>query len=114
METTREGDHSYFTGYIDEFRITQKAVWTADFTPPDKPYFILGDVPAVTVAPKLLKAGETLNVSWEPASGEGVTYTLERQVNDGEYEAFISEVNFTFQRWHKAIGKQSVTVLSHP
>lgn len=93
----REGDHSYFTGYIDEFRITQKAVWTADFTPPDKPYFILGDVPAVTVAPKLLKAGETLNVSWEPASGEGVTYTLGRQVNDGEYEAVYtgSELHFS-------------------
>ena len=93
----REGDHSYFTGYIDEFRITQRAVWTADFTPPDKPYFILGDVPAVAVVPKLLKVGETLNVSWEPASGEGVTYTLERQVNDGEYEAVYtgSELHFS-------------------
>ena len=32
----------------------------------------------------------------------------------GNMRLFIPEVNFTFQRWHKAIGKQSVTVLSHP
>ncbi len=90
------GDPAPFSGYIDEFRITQKAVWTADFIPPDNPYFILGDVPAVTVVPKLLKAGETLNISWEPASGEGVTYTLERQINGGEYEAVYSGSELRF------------------
>lgn len=28
----------YFSGYIDEFRISKVARWTSDFTPPDKPY----------------------------------------------------------------------------
>lgn len=34
----REGDHSYFAGYIDEFRISDIARWTANFTPPTSPY----------------------------------------------------------------------------
>lgn len=28
----------YYTGYIDELRITDKAIWTGEFTPPTKPY----------------------------------------------------------------------------
>ena len=34
----RTGDHSYFTGYIDEFRIVDYAVYTSNFTPPTEPY----------------------------------------------------------------------------
>lgn len=32
------GNYQYFKGYIDEFRISNIARWTANFTPPDKPY----------------------------------------------------------------------------
>lgn len=92
----READHSCFIGYIDEFRITQKAVWTDNFTPPDIPYFFLGEVPAITATPKFLKAGETIFLSWEEASGEGVEYTLERQVNGGSYEAVYTGSDRTF------------------
>lgn len=31
-------DHSYFIGYIDEYRISNVARWTSDFTPPAEPY----------------------------------------------------------------------------
>lgn len=34
----RQGDHSYFKGYMDEFRISDVARWTSDFTPPMEPY----------------------------------------------------------------------------
>lgn len=34
----RTGDHNYFVGYIDEFRISNIARWTANFTPPTEPY----------------------------------------------------------------------------
>ena len=81
----REGDHSYFTGYIDEFRITQKAVWTADFTPPSEPYFLLGDVETIRLFPLLLKAGEELHIEWSEATGKGVTYILERSINGGAF-----------------------------
>ena len=36
----REGDHSYFIGYIDEFRISDVARWTENFTPPTEPYIV--------------------------------------------------------------------------
>lgn len=31
-------DPSYFIGYLDEFRISDVARWTSDFTPPTEPY----------------------------------------------------------------------------
>lgn len=31
-------NYDYFKGYIDEFRVSNVARWTSDFTPPDKPY----------------------------------------------------------------------------
>jgi hypothetical protein len=34
----RSGDHSYFIGYIDEFRISNIARWTSNFTPPTERY----------------------------------------------------------------------------
>lgn len=36
----RTGDHSYFTGYMNEFRISNIARWTSNFTPPTEPYEI--------------------------------------------------------------------------
>lgn len=35
----------YFVGYIDEFRISNIARWTQDFTPPTAPYIISEDIP---------------------------------------------------------------------
>lgn len=32
------GNNQFFTGYIDEFRISDVARWTEDFTPPTEPY----------------------------------------------------------------------------
>lgn len=40
----REGDHNYFKGYIDEFRISNVARWTSNFTPPSEPYSIYSSV----------------------------------------------------------------------
>lgn len=34
----RVGDPSYFTGYIEEFRISNVARWSSNFIPPTKPY----------------------------------------------------------------------------
>lgn len=34
----RQFDANYFTGYIDEFRISNIARWTENFTPPTEPY----------------------------------------------------------------------------
>lgn len=34
----RAGDPDYFIGYIEEFRISDVARWTSNFTPPTKPY----------------------------------------------------------------------------
>ena len=34
----RTGDHSYFVGNIQEFRVSNVARWTANFTPPTEPY----------------------------------------------------------------------------
>lgn len=34
----RAGDHAQFIGYIDEFRISNIARWTANFTPPTEAY----------------------------------------------------------------------------
>ena len=34
----RAGDHDYFIGHIEEFRISDVARWTSNFTPPTKPY----------------------------------------------------------------------------
>lgn len=35
------GNYQYFHGYIDEFRISDIARWTADFTPPSEPYNVV-------------------------------------------------------------------------
>lgn len=37
----------YFNGYMEEFRVSDVARWTADFTPPDRPYGA-GDVVNIT------------------------------------------------------------------
>lgn len=79
------GDPAPFTGYIDEFRIVQAAVWTADFTPPSEPYFILGDVATIRLLPLLLKAWDEVHIEWSEATGKGVTYILERSINGGAF-----------------------------
>lgn len=36
----KHDETTYFTGYIDEFRISDVARWTSDFTPPTEPYTV--------------------------------------------------------------------------
>lgn len=43
----RDGDHSYFIGYIDEFRISNVARWTSDFSVPTAPYITM----SITITP---------------------------------------------------------------
>ncbi len=43
----RSNVDQYFRGYMEEFRVSDVARWTADFTPPDRPYSA-GDVVNIT------------------------------------------------------------------
>lgn len=43
----RSNQAQYFNGYMEEFRVSDVARWTADFTPPDRPYGV-GDVVNIT------------------------------------------------------------------
>ena len=63
----RNGDHSYFKGYIDEFRVSNVARWTSDFIPPDRPYSI-GDL----YSPNNLSytvIEDTITLKWDSVGG---------------------------------------------
>lgn len=89
----REGQ--YFIGYIDEFRVSNVARWTSDFEPPTKPYSL--DVSSPNIfAPSSVIAGKQFVVSWS-AVENAVSYTLEQQTNDGEWEQVYTGAGTNYQ-----------------
>ena len=59
------GDQYAFTGYIDEYRISNIARWTEDFTPPTEPY----KSPEPPPAPATLQHLLAVRLAWSAVDG---------------------------------------------
>lgn len=66
-ESVTTGSAFYFTGYIDEFRITDNAVYTSNFTPPTEPYVSsIGKGKIDGSYRNISKAYAKINGAWKP------------------------------------------------
>lgn len=59
----------YYPGYLCEFRVSNIARWTENFTPPDKPYSAVPQPASVSALPRSLYAGQAITVTWPMAEG---------------------------------------------
>lgn len=62
----RAGDPSTFIGYIDEFRISDGAVWTADFVPPTSEYGAVENAPPSSLT--YTQVDGSASLTWESTS----------------------------------------------
>ena len=67
----------YFTGYIDEFRVSNVARWTADFVPPDEPYGTPKTAPDAPESLEYTQTGGVVSLTWL-ASSNAETYRVYR------------------------------------
>ena len=58
----------YFTGYIDEFRISDVARWTADFVPPSKPYESPAASPSAPSSLAYTQVNDVVSLTWSASS----------------------------------------------
>lgn len=63
------GNYLYYKGYIDEFRISDVARWTADFVPPDEPYGTPETAPDAPESLEYTQAGGVVSLTWSASSG---------------------------------------------
>lgn len=73
----RAGDEEPFIGYLDEFRISDVARWTADFVPPDEPYGTPETAPDAPESLEYTQAGGVVSLTWSASSG-AETYRVYR------------------------------------
>ncbi|SEO82732.1 LamG domain-containing protein [Propionispora vibrioides] len=80
----------YFNGYIDEFRISNIARWTADFTPPGT--VVLPNVPTnLTATP----GDSQVTLNWDVVTG-ATGYNVKRSLTaGGPYETIVTNVSGT-------------------
>lgn len=93
----RAGDAEPFIGYLDEFRVSNIARWTADFTPPDKEY---ETIPPPS-APESVRTALSIMLLW--AESEGATQyniyrdgTLIGTTSNTQYIDTTAEENRTY------------------
>lgn len=97
-------NRDYFKGYIDEFRISNVARWTSDFTPPDRPYVsVAGGASNIENGFYGISEGKTLvdgtayTIDLGKVMVEGTAYQVEMESNhQEEAETIVSE---TWQKW---------------
>lgn len=63
------GNYLYYNGYLDEFRISDVARWTADFVPPDEPYGTPETAPDAPESLEYTQAGGVVSLTWSASSG---------------------------------------------
>lgn len=68
----RAGDEEPFIGYLDEFRISDIARWTADFVPPSKPYESPAAAPIPPKALAFVRDGNMVLLQWTPSAQANV------------------------------------------
>ena len=66
------GNYLYYKGYIDEFRISDVARWTADFVPPSKPYESPAAAPIPPKALAFVRDGNMVLLQWTPSAQANV------------------------------------------
>lgn len=71
------GNYLYYKGYIDEFRVSEGARWTADFVPPDEPYGTPETAPDAPESLEYTQAGGVVSLTWSASSG-AETYRVYR------------------------------------
>lgn len=86
----RDADRKYFIGYIDEFRISNIARWTDDFTPSTEPYS--SPVPSTPSNLRLSSSTDTTaTLAWDAVDG-ATGYKLYR---DGVLIYTLTETSYT-------------------
>ena len=89
------GSEHPFRGYIQEFRVSNVARWTSDFTPPTEPYS--PDIlPPSIFAPSSVITGGQFVVSWS-AVADAASYTLEQQTDGGSWSQVYTGAGTNYQ-----------------
>lgn len=86
---------SAFKGYIQEFRVSNIARWTSDFTPPTSPYSPDISTPSI-FAPSSAIAGGQFVIRWS-AVENAANYTLEQQVDGGAWGQVYTGAGTNYQ-----------------
>ncbi|NQT23560.1 MAG: hypothetical protein HQ579_09025, partial [Candidatus Omnitrophica bacterium] len=91
---------SYFIGYVDEFRFSQSARWTSDFTPPQSEYdgtLCESDTATFVSTPIRVGSKGLKSISWSEIAPPGTEITFQiktgnsEDLNDGSWSEEWSE-----------------------
>lgn len=90
------GNYLYYQGYIDEFRISDVARWTSNFTPPTSEYNPFENIPDAPESLAYTQTGNTIALTWSASSGAESyrvyrDYAMIAEVTDTAYTDTITD-----------------------
>ena len=103
----------FFTGYIDEFRLSNVIRWAADFTPPTEPYDNLLPIPKPDPHTLLLLHGESVKDSSQykvPLTNTGVAVSNAQSKFGGKSLYFDGKSRITFPQSAARYGSSDFTI----